>query len=156
MSNIRNPQAQRAASMIMHASNRRDSSSQSHLSNRYSSSRSNQQNNDQERKQLIKIVKFEVILLSYMFYNDDMKLSKEEIKQIKSFISLSIPKLNKEETKDLHSVIKLKPDFADIIRIKESYKFTNEGVNSLIDKIKGISDIAAYQDLLSRLQNYFQ
>ena len=70
MSNIRNPQAQRAASMIMHASNRRDSSSQSHLSNRYSSSRSNQQNNDQERKQLIKIVKFEVILLSYMFYND--------------------------------------------------------------------------------------
>ena len=118
-------------------------------------SRTNQMKHTLERNQLLKIVKFEVILLSYMFYNDDMKLSKDEIKHMKSFIMLSVPKITKPELKDLLSVIKLRPSYGDILRLKEAYKFTNEGVQLLIDEIKDVSQIEAYQDLLAKLQSYF-
>lgn len=154
MADMRNPQARQAAAMV--ARNFCANELKSNRHNTISAKEANLSNYAQERKQLLKIVKFEVILLSYMFYNDDMKLSRTEKKQIKSFISVAIPNINKEELKDMVSVIKLKPEFGDIIRIKEAYKFSNKGVSSLIDEMKAVSNIKRYQELLTKLQNYFE
>ena len=83
------------------------------------------------------------------------KIEKDLWSAMKSFIMLSVPKITKPELKDLLSVIKLRPSYGDILRLKEAYKFTNEGVQLLIDEIKDVSQIEAYQDLLAKLQSYF-
>ena len=92
-------------------------------------------------------------MLSHIFYNDDDKLSREEVNIIKAFLSRNKVSISAEELKDIEKVIKLKPDINAMMRYKNMYKFNDEKMLEFIKDIESISEYdSRYKETISKLK----
>ena len=87
------------------------------------------------RELMIKL-HFGVMLFVYILYEEDDKLSRKEIKEIKKLIDEKDGYLTKENVKELRKLLKTRPSLYDCVDYAKEYRLSYEYVSMMINHFR--------------------